>query len=149
MAECVARFGVCAETLRRWDKSGKITSYRVNARSHRRFLPSEISQAMGIEVKSENSGAIPVVYARTSSESQKESLVNQIKRMRDEVSKVEDIPANQVKVYQDNASAYGDRPQLNLLVEDCISGLVSKIYVLWEDRLSRSPCLTRLLLTFA
>jgi len=79
MSECVERFGVCAETLRRWDASGKITSYRVNARSHRRFDPREIAQAMGLEVKSEeNKGAIPVCYCRTSSQSQLDSLRNQV-----------------------------------------------------------------------
>ena len=61
------------------------------------------------------------------------------------VHALDEIPALSVKVYQDNASAYGDRTQMNQLVEDVISGKVSKIYILWEDRLSRSPCLTRLL----
>ncbi len=115
------RFGLCQETLRRWDSQGKIRSFRANKNCHRRFSLSEISQTLGLEEKKEeNQGKIPVVYARTSSLSQKESLKGQIERMKGEVSKAEGIPAANVKVYSDNASAYGDRPGINNLVQDAI-----------------------------
>jgi hypothetical protein len=65
--------------------------------------------------------------------------------MRDEVAKAEDVSREEVVIYQDNASAYGDRAGMNTMVEEIISGKISRIYILWEDRLSRSPCLTRLL----
>ena len=92
---------------------------------------------------------IPVTYCRTSSETQKNSLKNQIERMKKEVSQREGMSEEEVVVYQDNQSAYSDRKSLNRLCEDLISGKISKVYILWEDRLSRSPCLTRLLESLA
>lgn len=143
-SQASARFGICIATLRRWDSEGRLTAYRTNGRGHRRFSPEDIERCMGVDIQQTNDERIPVVYARTSSLSQKDSLRRQIDRMKGEVSQRENIPLESVKIYSDNSSAYGDRPALNKLIEDVISGQISRIYILWECRLSRSPCLTRM-----
>lgn len=38
-------FGVCAKTITRWDKAGKLNSTRTLG-GHRRFLKSEVESAM-------------------------------------------------------------------------------------------------------
>jgi excisionase family DNA binding protein len=40
---------VHVETLRRWDKSGKLKAIRVNDRGDRRYNPKDIQAVLGIE----------------------------------------------------------------------------------------------------
>jgi len=142
ISEAATRFGLCQATLRRWDESGKITSYRVNCRGHRRFDPQGIARAMGQEVNSEkNVGRIPVCYCRTSSESQRQSLINQCTRARTEVAKLENLKEEDVVIYQECKSAFSSREKLNAMTEQIILGRISKVYVIWLDRLGRDGTL--------
>lgn len=134
-------FGVCQETLRRWDESGKIRSYRPNSRAHRRFDTDDIARAMGVEVKSEENKGIPVCYCRTSSESQRQSLVHQCDRARKEVSQLEGLEEEDVVIYQECKSAFSSREKLNAMTEQIILGRISKVYVIWLDRLGRDGTL--------
>jgi putative resolvase len=142
ISQVANRFGVCQETLRRAERAGHIRSYRANARSHRRYDLAEIAEYMGVEnTEEDNHGAMPVCYCRTSSLSQKDSLKNQVSRMIKEVSEIEGIEEKDMTVYQECRSAFSRRDSLNSLTEDCISGKVSKVYVLWLDRLGRDGML--------
>ena len=66
------RFGVSQETLRRWEKSGKIVVERT-PRSHRRFDISHVN----IHPRNSSSGKHTLGYARVSSHDQKEDLLRQ------------------------------------------------------------------------
>ena len=66
-------FGVSRETLRRWEKSGKIVVERT-PKGHRRF---ELSRFSPVQSKSVDSNKYTVGYARVSSHDQKEDLVRQ------------------------------------------------------------------------
>jgi len=66
-------FGVSRETLRRWEKSGKILVERT-PKGHRRF---DLSQFSSIQSKKFDSKTYTLGYARVSSHDQKEDLVRQ------------------------------------------------------------------------
>lgn len=145
--EAAERFGVHPQTLRGWDNEGKIKSYRVGDAGWRRFCPNSIAEFMGLEVQQEEkTGPVVAIYCRVSSESQDKAgnLSRQVERLRKEVAAREGISPRRITIYKDVASSYGDRPGLNQLVEDVISGKVARIYCEYADRLSRVPSLTRL-----
>ena len=66
-------FGVARETLRRWEKSGKIVVERT-PKGHRRF---ELSRFSPTQSKSVDLKKYTIGYARVSSHDQKEDLVRQ------------------------------------------------------------------------
>lgn len=67
--EASAILGVSSDTLRRWDKEGKITSQRTDG-GHRRYDVSSLVQT--------SAKILPTVcYARVSSHDQKDDLVRQ------------------------------------------------------------------------
>ncbi|MCG8586888.1 MAG: recombinase family protein [Pirellulales bacterium] len=148
MADAAQQFGVHPQTLRAWDRAGKITSYRVGELGWRRFDAQSIAAHMGLEVEQEKKGNVATVaiYCRVSSESQDKqgNLKRQVDRLRTEVAAREGISPRRVLVYRDVASSYGDRSGLNQLVEDVIGGKVARVYCEYADRLSRVPSLTRL-----
>ena len=68
------QLGVSKDTLRRWEKVGKITAERT-ARGHRRY---DLSKLLGISrTHGSNFGQKTIAYARVSSHDQKEDLVRQ------------------------------------------------------------------------
>jgi len=84
---------------------------------------------------------------RVSSEKQEQagSLERQEKRLREEVSQRENIPAKSLPIYSDVASSFGSRKGLNVLVDAMLEGRVKRIYCEYLDRLSRTPALTHLI----
>ena len=66
--------GVSRDTLRRWEKDGKIHSQRT-AKGHRRYLTEELT---GIQSRHQPDNKITLAYARVSSHDQKKDLERQI-----------------------------------------------------------------------
>jgi putative resolvase len=66
--------GVSRDTLRRWEKSGKITVERT-AKGHRRY---NLALLMGASPRQDQTKKKTVVYARVSGHDQKEDLIRQI-----------------------------------------------------------------------
>lgn len=56
ITEAAAMFGVNPETLRRWDKSGKLKAVRVSERGDRRYRPEDIQKRLDDIQKSLNQG---------------------------------------------------------------------------------------------
>ena len=72
------RLGVSTQTLRRWDKSGKLVAKRTPS-NHRYYTDDDLLVAKGL--KKAQSKRQTVVYCRVSSQKQKSELANQRKAM--------------------------------------------------------------------
>ena len=75
-AQAANLLGVHPESLRRWEREGKITSYRTPG-GQRRFLKREIERFAGIELPTTT-----ICYARVSSYSQRDDLERQLAYLR-------------------------------------------------------------------
>jgi putative resolvase len=74
IAKAAEELGVSRDTLRRWEKAGKIKVERT-AKGHRRY---NLATLLGSQPRRDQSGKKTVVYARVSSHDQKEDLSRQV-----------------------------------------------------------------------
>jgi len=143
--------GLCRNSIKALLDTGELTGFQTEGGHWRISTASLLSYVDGIEQESiveettEHKGV--AIYARVSSHNQKQagSLTRQIERLQKEVSEREGIDANVIPVYEDCASAFGNREQLNRLVDAMLDGQVKRIYCEYLDRLSRVPALTALI----
>ncbi len=77
--EFAERIGKSPDTLRRWDKTGKLPAKR-SAGGHRYYDESDVRKALGIEIPQTDKKTI--VYCRVSSRSQLPDLKSQVESMR-------------------------------------------------------------------
>ncbi len=138
--------GCHPNSLRRYCDDGLIEC-QILPSGHRRISQRAIDAYNGVleDDGKGNFGAGITCYARVSDISGKAPLDRQIERLLIEVSQRENIEKEEITIYKDLASSFGDREGLNRLVDSVINGQVKKIYCLYLDRLSRVPALTRLL----
>jgi excisionase family DNA binding protein len=78
IGEASKALGVSKETLRRWDKIGKLQAQRTPA-GHRRYLASDVSTFNPLGINTEVMKRPTIAYARVSSHDQKADLERQIK----------------------------------------------------------------------
>lgn len=128
-------YDISTETLRRWDKQGKIETlqqpgqrrlYSIESvRKHIGYTPTALT-----EEKTQNrQGAL---YARVSSQKQKEA--GDLQRQIDTLQRA--YPSYQV--FQDVGSGLNfKRPGLSALLERVHEGTISTVVVLYKDRLCR------------
>ncbi len=119
--------GVHPNTLRKWEKEGKIKAIRIGR--DRVFLEEEIMRLLGKE--RDNAVAI---YARVSSRDQSEDLERQLEYLRQK------LPTTYDKVYEikDIGSGLnGKRKGLLKLIELARAKKIRAIYVTYPDRLTR------------
>ncbi|MEM3581649.1 MAG: IS607 family transposase [Candidatus Bathyarchaeia archaeon] len=134
LSEACKRLGVHPNTLRKWDKQGKIKVVRTVG-GRRRIPQSEVERLMGI-VKPDMSKKA-VIYARVSShdqeqkgdlERQKQSLLNYAKSKGYEV----------IAILEDVASGLNeDRKSLNKIFDMVEKRKVGIIIIAFKDRLTR------------
>ncbi len=72
--EFAEQIGVSVETLRRWDRTGKLPAKRTPS-NHRYYTEEDLAVARGLKPAVENRSI--VVYCRVSSQKQKSELANQ------------------------------------------------------------------------
>ena len=120
--EARRHYDVTNNTLRKWDKEGKIETIRVG--THRRYK---------IEVKpqtSNNSNREKICYARVSSYDQKEDLERQINTLKDRFVGY--------RVVKDIGSGLNfKRKGFNAVLESAVKGNIEEIVVTNRDRLCR------------
>ena len=119
--------GVHPNTLRKWEREGKIKAVRIGR--DRVFLEEEIMKLLGKERDN-----VAVLYARVSSRDQKKDLETQLEYLNQEVPKTYD------KVYEikDVGSGLnGKRKGLLKLIELAKTKKIKVIYVTYSDRLTR------------
>lgn len=122
--------GVSQETLRRWEKSGKITVERT-PKGHRRFDLSKFSKALSSRFISTKH---TLGYARVSSHDQKEDLVRQAQVLENFCA------ANgwTHEIIQDLGSGLNfEKRGLKKLIQNICSGKIERLLLTHKDRLLR------------
>ena len=122
--------GVSIDTLRRWERAGKITSFRTEG-GHRRYDKKEL-----IKFKKDDSleHRITIAYCRVSSSDQKEDLQRQIEN----VSQYCIANGYQFQVISDLGSGLNyNKKGLRELIEWICSHRIERIVVNYKDRLIR------------
>lgn len=152
VGEASAYLGCSASQVRLLMGSGELQGYVsdggtrwVSWDSLLRYTGEDELESVGL---GEGKGkALIALYLRVSSSGQERagSLERQRERLIEEVCRREGVSASELLIYSDTASSFGDRPQLNKLVDSIIDGRIGKVYVEHQNRLSRVPALTRLL----
>ena len=125
--------GVSIDTLRRWEKEGRITSERTPG-GHRRYDLEKLRQTVEGESKGKDEDKVTVIYARVSTPNKKDDLKSQIE-------KLELYCASKgwkYKVIQDIGSGlnYNNKGLLELikLIE---TDQIERIVIYYKDRLLR------------
>ena len=71
--------GVSAQTLRNWDKKGKLHSHHTSSNGYRYYSYEQLNQVMNVKP---NLDRIVIGYCRVSSNKQKDELERQIENMK-------------------------------------------------------------------
>ena len=120
--ELAAKLNVSEETLRRWEKIGKITAIRTEG-GHRRYKIKE-------DILPPEDTRRNIVYARVSSKKQEGDLQNQIKYLQDKYKGY--------TVISDIGSGLNfKRKGLKTILELLINGNIKELVVTHKDRLVR------------
>lgn len=130
--------GVCLDTLREWDKEGKLVPVKTPG-NHRRYRLSDIKAFCGeiVEHKKERDEVKVATYARVSSHEQKKKgdLERQNGRLLSYCVKKQ---YKIVKSYEEVGSGMSDtRPKLRNLFELIKDKKINKVVVEHKDRLTR------------
>jgi putative resolvase len=130
IGKAAEELGVSRDTLRRWEKSGKITVERT-AKGHRRY---NLAVLLGVSPRKDQAKKKTIVYARVSSHDQKEDLSRQIQVLESF------CVANgwSYEIIEDLGSGlnYNKRGLRNLIRSICL-GQVDRLVLTHKDRLLR------------
>ncbi len=124
LSEAVRILGVHRQTLRNWDAAGKIKMVRT-ADNQRRVPKSEVERLMG-----EMGIRVPILYARVSTQMQKDDLERQTQRLRQAYPEAE-------LIFDIRSGLKFDRKGFLHLLEAVRMKRVSKVVVVYEDLLAR------------
>jgi putative resolvase len=130
IGKAAEELGVSRDTLRRWEKSGKIVAERT-AKGHRRY---NLAVLLGASPRKDPSKKKTIVYARVSSHDQKEDLARQIQVLESFCSANGWI----YEVIEDLGSGlnYNKRGLRNLIRSICLAQ-VDRLVLTHKDRLLR------------
>ncbi len=123
--------GVTAQTLRNWDKTGKLKPHHVAESGYRYYSQGQINLVTGKKV---NLKRLTVGYCRVSSSKQKDDLERQIENVRTYlISK-----GKPFEIITDIGSGINYKKKgLQELIRKITNGQVNKVVVLYKDRLLR------------
>ena len=129
IAEASAFLGVHSDTLRRWEREGRITSHRTEG-GHRRYEKQDL-----VKLKNpKSSEKYTVAYCRVSSGDQKDDLKRQI----ESVSMYCTAKGYQFKVISDLGSGLNyNKKGLKELIDLICSNSIERIVINYKDRLIR------------
>lgn len=132
--EAAREFGVCARTIRRWAKKGKIATTQITP-GKRDYNINKIRDSMCICGRRAQSTRVverrDIIYARVSTRQQRPHLDTQVELMRERVS-------SDTEVITDIGSGLNfKRPGLNKVLEAIMRGEVRTVHVAYKDRLCR------------
>jgi putative resolvase len=122
--DAAKQLGVSVRTLQRMDNSGKLKVVRTTG-GRRRIPETEVHRLMGL-----GGIRILVLYARVSTHAQKDDLERQIQHLKDAYPDAE-------LFYDIRSGLKFDRPEFLKMLEAVQQGRVSKVVVVYEDRLAR------------
>ena len=130
IGKAAEEFGVSKETLRRWERSGKILSERT-PKGHRRY---DLARIRGLVPRKSLDETRTVAYTRVSSQDQKEDLKRQI-------AVLESYCASHgwtFEVLQDLGSGMNySKKGLRKLIQELCLGRIRRLVITHKDRLLR------------
>lgn len=122
--------GISAQTLRNWDKSGKLKPHHKSANGYRYYAEDDLNMLLG--VKSQNGKTVG--YCRVSSPKQKDDLERQEENMRTYLL----AQGKPFEIISDIGSGINyKRKGLQELIKGMANRSISKVVVLYKDRLTR------------
>lgn len=122
--------GVTPQTLRNWDKSGRLKPHHTSNNGYRYYSEDQLSELM----QDKKTNKIVIGYCRVSSKKQKDDLDRQIESVRNYlISRGE-----QFKIIEDIGSGINyNKKGLLEIIRLINSNQVKKVVVLYKDRLLR------------
>jgi predicted site-specific integrase-resolvase len=123
------QFGVSTATLRKWANSGRIKAITM-PESGQRLFDSDSVKAMFKDETVASVGRKSYIYARVSSEGQKNDLERQIEDLKNAFP-------NHIVIQDIGSGLNFRRPGLQKLLERVCEGLVEEVAVMHKDRLCR------------
>ncbi|NJO95612.1 MAG: IS607 family transposase, partial [Pleurocapsa sp. CRU_1_2] len=130
--EFAEQIGVSVETLRRWDRTGKLKAKRTPS-NHRFYTEEDLLQAKGLKPISEE--RLIKVYCRVSSAKQKNELTNQKDSM-EQFCLARGYAVDEWIEEIGGGLNFKRKKFLNL-IEDALSGKIEIIVIAHKDRLCR------------
>ncbi len=130
--EFAEQIGVSVETLRRWDRTGKLKAKRTPS-NHRYYTEEDLLQARGLKPITEE--RLIKVYCRVSSAKQKNELANQ-KLSMEKFSLARGYAVDEWVEEIGGGLNFKRKKFLNL-IEEAISGKIETIVIAHKDRLCR------------
>lgn len=127
------KLGVTEQTLRNWDKSGKLKPAYISESGYRYYSSEQLSKVTGLFYTNETSKTV-IGYCRVSTRKQSENLDRQI----DCVKQYCIAKGYQFKIISDIGSGINySKKGLQDLLKSVMNNEVSKIVVMYKDRLAR------------
>ncbi len=124
--------GVTVQTLRNWDKTGRLKPHHVAESGFRYYSQDQINQVIGI--RTNNIQKHVIGYCRVSSAKQKDDLDRQIENM----ARYLTAQGNPFEIISDIGSGINyNKKGLQELIRQITMNRVSKVVVLYKDRLLR------------
>ncbi|MDJ0744459.1 MAG: IS607 family transposase [Xenococcaceae cyanobacterium MO_167.B27] len=130
--EFAKEIGVSVETLRRWDRTGKLKAKRTPS-NHRYYTEEDLAQAKGLKPISKE--RLIKVYCRVSSAQQKVELANQ-KTAMEQFCLARGYAVDEW-IEEIGGGLNFKRKKFICLIEDAISGKIETIVIAHKDRLCR------------
>ena len=134
IGEAAKEFNISINTLRNWEKDGRITCYRTEG-NHRRYDRKELSHIFEKNRPNVNlKHRITIGYARVSTYGQKEDLERQIKVLTNYC----EIQGYRFRIIEDFGSGLNyNKKGLKELIELICQGKVERVVLNYKDRLIR------------
>lgn len=130
IAEVSKMLNVTSQTLRNWDKNGKLKPHHTTDSGYRYYSQEQINRVLGIKDTTRK----VIGYCRVSSNKQKDDLVRQV----DNVSVYLMSQGRPFEIIQDIGSGINyKRKGLRVLIDLITKNEVDKIVILYKDRLLR------------
>ncbi|SHL07124.1 Predicted site-specific integrase-resolvase, partial [Alkalithermobacter thermoalcaliphilus JW-YL-7 = DSM 7308] len=130
IGEFAKLIGKTEQTLRNWDKQGKLKPAYITDSGHRMYSQEQLNSVLGINPKKK----ITIGYCRVSSNKQKDDLERQIENVKTYMI----AKGYQFKIISDIGSGINyNKKGLNQLIDMITNREVDKIVILYKDRLIR------------
>ena len=123
--------GVSAQTLRNWDKNGKLHPHHTTASGYRYYSQEQLNEVLHIKPKNER---ITIGYCRVSSKKQKDDLERQVENVRTYLLS----QGQPFEIICDIGSGINYKKKgLQELIKRISENKVEKVVILYKDRLLR------------
>lgn len=123
--------GVTPQTLRNWDRSGRLHPHHTSSNGYRYYSNEQLNQVLNRKIKNER---IVIGYCRVSSNKQKDDLNRQIENVKTYLL----AQGNPFEIISDIGSGINYKNKgLQELIQRIVQNKVEKIVILYKDRLLR------------